>query len=288
MATGTTYPIPKPDKIRVPEYAPNYDSLVTEDEKPVDNVYSERQHALLTNTLIDSWKGPGEGCPRFITTNVGLFYSDNEPPFAPDVLVSLDVSPPQGELSLKENRSYYIWKYNKPPDLLVEVVSNTEGGELTTKMKGYARLGALYYVVWDPFQFLGKKDLYCFALERRKYVPCDTWFPELELGLRIWEGAYGDMPATYLRWCDRDGNLIPTGAERAEQEKQRAKKEKQRAKKEKQRAGQEKQRAEQEKQRAEQEKQRAEQEKQHAKKEKQRADKLAEKLRALGFDPNGQ
>jgi hypothetical protein len=37
------------------------------------------------------------------------------------------------------------------------------------------------------------------------------------------------MPATFLRWCDRQGQVIPTGAERAEQKKQRAEQEKQRA-----------------------------------------------------------
>lgn len=43
---------------------------------------------------------------------------------------------------------------------------------------------------------------------------------------------------------------------------------------------------EQERQRAQQEKQRAEQEKQRAEQEKQRAERLAERLRALGIDPN--
>jgi Uma2 family endonuclease len=258
MAIGSIPPLPNSDEIRGPGCAPQYDRLVTEDDTPVDNIYAERQQLLLTNALLDSWHGPGEGCPRFIATNVGLFYSDRAPPYVPDVLVSLDAGLPQGDFSLKENRSYYMWRYNKPPDILVEVVSNTEGNELTTKLKGYARLGTIYYIVWDPFLFLGEKSLYCFALERGRYVPCEPWFPEVELGVKTWEGSYGDMSTTFLRWCDRHGNLIPTGAERAEQEKQRA---------------------EQEKQRAEQEKQRAEQ-------EKQRAVKLAEKLRALGVDPD--
>jgi hypothetical protein len=229
MATGSTPPLPISDEFWRPECAPNYARLVTEDDTPVDNLYSERQHWLLTTPLIDSWHGPGAGCPRFIATNVGLFYSDNVPPFVPDVLVSLDAAPPQGDLSLKENRSYYMWKYNKPPDALVEVVSNTEGNELTTKFKGYARLGAMYYIVWDPFLYLGKQKLYTFALERRHFIPCEPWFPELELGVKTWDGIFGDIPATFLRWCDRHGNLIPTGAERAEQEKQRAEQEKQRA-----------------------------------------------------------
>jgi len=215
MATGAITSIPVSEEFCPPECLPNYDNLVTEDEKPVDNLYSERQHRLLTVPLIDSWKGPEEGCPRIIASDVGLFNSDVAPGLAPDVLLTLGVAPPQSDLSRKDNRSYYVWKYGRP-DALIEVVSNTEGGELTKKLLGYARIGAVYYIVWDPFQFLGEKQLHCFALERGKYVPCEPWFPELGLGVKTWDGMYADIPAIYLRWCDRHGNFIPTGAERAE------------------------------------------------------------------------
>ena len=244
MAIGSTTSEPVFNEFIGPECLPDYDKLVTEDDKPVDSIYSERQHQLLTSRLIDSWKGPGEGGPFWISTDVALFYGSSEPAFSPDVLLSLGVSPPRGDPKRKENHSYYMWKYLKPPDAIIEVVSNTAGGELTTKLKGYARIGAIYYVVWDPFLYLGDKKLNCFALERGKYVPCECWFPELELGVKVWDGVYADIQATYLRWCDQQGKLIPTGAERADQEKQRADE------------------------------------------EKHRADKLAEKLRALGIDPD--
>lgn len=251
MATGSTPMVPSTAQFTPVEPAINYDVLVTEDDKPVDSIYAERQHWLLTIPLNESWKGPGEGCPFFCTTDVALFYAPKEPPFAPDALLSLGVTLPQGDLSLKENRSYFIWKYAKAPEALVEVVTGTDGGELTTKLKGYARLGAIYYIVWDPFLYLGDKKLYCFALERGKYVPCEAWFPELELGVKVWQGVFLNTRATFLRWCDRNGEPIATGAERAEHEKQRA-----------------------------------EHEKQRAEHEKQRADTLAEKLRAAGIDPD--
>ena len=279
MATGSTTPTPTTPTFFPPEVVPNYDLLVTEDDKPVDSIYAERQHWLLTTPLNESWKGPGDGCAFFCTTDVALFHTAKEPPFAPDALLSLGVAPPQGDLSLKENRSYFIWKYGKPPDALVEVVSGTDGGELTTKLKGFARLRATYYIVWDPFLYLGDIKLYCFMLEHGNYLPCDPWFPDLELGVKIWEGVFQNTQATYLRWCDRQGNLIPTASERVKQEKQHADQMQQRAEHEKQRAEHEKQRAEHEKQRAEHEKQRAEH-------EKQRADKLADKLRAAGIDPD--
>jgi Uma2 family endonuclease len=266
MATGSITPASVHSaEFLPPECLPNYESLITEDDKPVDNIYSERQLQLLTTTLHDSWEGPCKGEPRFVASDVGLFFADRNPAFAPDVLISLGVAPPQENHLAKENRSYFVWRYNKPPDLNLEVVSNLVGGELTTKLLGYARMGVIYYVVWDPESLLSERKLHCFALERGKYVPCDPWFPILELGVKVWEGVFGDMHATFLRWCDLDGNILPTGAERAEHEKQRA---------------------EHEKQRAEHEKQRAEHEKQRAEHEKQRADKLAEKLRALGVNPD--
>jgi hypothetical protein len=76
------------------------------------------------------------------------------------------------------------------------------------------------------------------------------WCESLGLWLGTWSGTILKEKATWLRFYDRDGNLILLGEELAEQEKQRAEQEKQRAEQEKQRAEQEKQRAEQEKQRA--------------------------------------
>jgi hypothetical protein len=48
------------------------------------------------------------------------------------------------------------------------------------------------------------------------------WLPDIGLGLTLWEGAYEGAHGTWLRWCDQDRQVIPTGAERAEQERQRA------------------------------------------------------------------
>ncbi|MHC5832740.1 MAG: Uma2 family endonuclease, partial [Nostoc sp.] len=94
---------------------------------------------------------------------------------------------------------------------------------------------------------------------------------EVELGLCLWEGAYEGKRDVWLRWCDATGNMIPTGAERAEQERLRAE--------------QEHLRAEQERLRAEQERLRAEQEREAKETALQRAERLAAQLRALGVEP---
>src|ERR1700757_2972974 len=46
--------------------------------------------------------------------------------------------------------------------------------------------------------------------------------PGVGLGLVLWEGLYAGERDTWLRWCDAQGQVIPTGAERAEQEAARA------------------------------------------------------------------
>ena len=60
-------------------------------------------------------------------------------------------------------------------------------------------------------------------LRDKSYVPCSPeWLPVLGLGLTLWQGRFEKWDTVWLRWCDRQGRVIPTGAERAEQEHLRA------------------------------------------------------------------
>lgn len=40
-----------------PEFLPRVDDLVTEDDTPVDNIFSAKQHRLLVEPLYSSWRG---------------------------------------------------------------------------------------------------------------------------------------------------------------------------------------------------------------------------------------
>jgi Uma2 family endonuclease len=247
---------------------PDITQLVTEDDTPVDNLISEKQQRLLVNCLYSSFS---QNSPFLATANVGLFYGASKPPLVPDVLLSLGVSVDQ-DWSEKKNRSYFTWNFGKPPEVAIEIVSNTVGNELGSKLVDYANAGVSYYVVFDPLGYLGDKPLLVYERKGTEYeLRGDYQLEKIELGLKLWTGVFEGKDYTWLRWCDKQGNLLLNGDERAESEKQRAESEKQRA--------------EQEKQRAEQEKQRAEQEKQRAEQEKQRAERLAEILRAQGIDP---
>jgi len=283
--------VPEAPPLVPPEYMPDYSKIVSEDDTPVDNVYSAKNQRLLMDSLHSSWAGPGDGRPFIACSNVGVFYGVRVPPIVPDAFVSLDVQLP-ADLFQKEHRSYFIWEYGKPPDVVVEIVSNKEGEELGSKLQIYARLGVGYYIVWDPDKLLSEDKLRVYVLIGRKYESqSQAWLSTVNLGIVDWTGTYENVDTEWLRWCDADGEVIPTGAERAARERERADQEKERADLEQKSAEQAQRRAEQEKQRADQEKQRADQEKQRADQEKHRAesaagraDKLAALLRAQGIE----
>jgi Uma2 family endonuclease len=190
--------------------------LITEDDTPVDNIFSERQMDLLTDCLYASWSG-SKGDKAFIAlSNVALYYTPHEDALVPDVLVSLGVRLP-ADVWEKANRSYLIWEYGKPPEIVVEIVSNRKGRELSYKMEQYARLGITYYLVFDPLHQLSSKPLRIYALKDARYQENKKeWLSGVGLGVTLWEGNYRGLQAVWLRWRDEDGRLLLTGEERAE------------------------------------------------------------------------
>jgi Uma2 family endonuclease len=200
-------------------YAPNIEHLITEDGEPVDNIFSEKQQRLLTRPLYSSWAGPGEGRTFVAMANVGVFYIAKNPAIVPDALLSLDVELPE-ELWAKEHRSYFLWEYGKPPDVVIEVVSNKVGEEDGEKLKKYARMRVTYYVIFDPDQHLGKEVLRVYKLAGFNYIKQDsTYFSEVKLGVTLWQGEFEGYQAEWLRWADMQGKVILTGEERAEKER---------------------------------------------------------------------
>ena len=207
--------------------APGFDieSLITEDDEPVD-MLSEKQQRLLTGPLYSFWAGPGGGRPFLAAANVGVFPEPRNPAIVPDVFLSLDVQAHENWWD-KRHRSYFVWEFGKAPDLVVEIVSNQNGNEIGEKRKRYARMGVGYYVVFDPLRQVMGDDLRVFRLSGGGYERHGgrLWFPELGLGMTLWEGEFEWVRGRWLRWTDAQGELIPTGKERAEQQQQRAEQE---------------------------------------------------------------
>ncbi len=246
--------------------------LVTEDDTPVDNILSEKQQRLLTEPLYSTWAGPEGRAPEhrgfLALANVGLFYALRQPPLVPDMMLALDVPGLGPDLSQKGNRSYFVWVQDgKSPVVVVEIVSNQEGGEDGEKLRKYEVIGIPYYVIFDPWRLLSDRMLriHQFAGASQGYIEqVGGLLDAVGLGLNLWQGEYEGTETLWLRWTDREGRLIPTGAEWARQECQRATE------------------AEQQ---AEQERQRAEQERQRATEAEQRAERLTARLRELGIEP---
>ncbi|CAN0277442.1 unnamed protein product, partial [Phaeothamnion confervicola] len=202
---------------QIAQYPPRPDTshLITEDDRPVDNRFSERQMRMLPHILHSSWH---EGKPFEALADVGLFPSvKNEDVVVPDFLLSLGVTP-RPVTGAVEDRSYLMWVYGKAPDLVIEIVSNKEGGELTTKLDKYARIRVTYYAVYDPFHCLSKSDLKLYHLVDGRYVSMtpSSFMSDVGLGLTIWKGSFEGVDSLWLRFLDSEGNLIPTPDEKSE------------------------------------------------------------------------
>ena len=293
----------QPDEAIVTEL--DISHLVIEDDTPVDNLQSAQQQRLLVEPLYSS---PGVPRPFLADANVGLFYKLHGEPVVPDALLSLGVQRAE-DYSQRRHRSYFVWEFGKVPEVCIEIVSNKEGNEVTLSAKAqrekktqskkdiYAQIGVPYYVVFDPLQQIpGPKEMAqalvrVWTLTSGQYVELTTveglitpgasvWLETVGLGLTLWEGLFEDeVPRLWLRWCDREGQVIPTGAEGQAAERQRADAQQQRAE-------QSESQLEIERQRADTEQQRAEQSEFQLEAERQRAERLAERLRAMGIDPD--
>ena len=277
-----------------PEHIPNVDDLITEDDTPVDNIYSEKQQRLLTEPLYSSWN-PGR--PFLAVANVGLFYAIRQPPLVPDALLSLDVETP-ADFKPKKNRSYFMWEYGKAPEAVIEIVSNKEGGETTDKMLNYAQIGILYYAIYDPFQKVQEGALKGLRAEGQELCALPGGVAaDLESGPDALAWSIREHRRRVAALVRSRRSRHPDRRRTAEQERQHPEQANERAEQAVQRSEQAVQRSEQERQRAEQERQLrragkpsaeqagqlAEQERQQAEQERQRADRLAAQLRELGL-----
>jgi Uma2 family endonuclease len=259
--------------------------IVTEDDEPVDNLGSEKQQRLLTEPLYSAPYQPPEGELFVAAANVGVFYATHQPPLVPDMFLSLGVKVAENFWD-KQHRSYFVWEFGKPPDVAVEVVSNRKGHELDSKLTDYARIGVRYYVVFDPSHQISSTTLQVFQLQGRFYTAQSTlWLEQVGLGLTLWTGAYEGSTAQWLRWCDREGQVIVTGAEKAALAQQQAEAAQQQAEAAQQQAEAAQQQAEAVQQQAEAAQQQAEALETALQEEQERSQRLSDRLQEMGIDP---
>ncbi|TVQ60214.1 MAG: Uma2 family endonuclease, partial [Spirulina sp. DLM2.Bin59] len=185
-------------------------------------------------------------------------------------------------------RSYVLWQEYIPPLIAIEFVSGdgseerdrtplaqvTGDRQKPGKFWVYEQIiRPAFYAIYEVeratvevYQLITNHYELVAANERGHY-PIDPM--GVELG--IWQGQYGNVELPWLRWWDRQGNLLLTGTERASIEHHRAQ--------------EATERVEQVELELEQERQRADAERQRADAERQRAERLAALLRDQGLNP---
>jgi Uma2 family endonuclease len=213
-------------------------NLIFDDGEPLES----NRHRIAINVLIELVQEAfGDRKDFFVGGNMFVYYS------------SLQVLNRQGWVVWDEDGRY--------PDVIIELLSpSTAHIDRGEKKHLYERtFHTTNYFIFDPFD---PQSLKGWQLDNKhQYQPLETnelgwlWCETLQLWLGVWEGQIRREPAKgtccWLRFFDREKNLILLPEEIAEQEQQRA----------------------------EQERQRAEQ-------EQQRAERLAARLRELGEDPD--
>jgi Uma2 family endonuclease len=251
------------------QYLPTEEELPSSDDTPVDNELQILVPNLLRAILAIAW---AERYDWFLGVNMGVYYDPGKPAIVPDGFLSIGVERLRrsGKYSGKLRRSYIFWQENVVPQWVLEIVSETPGGEYSEKMLKYAQIGILYYTIYNPDCWKRDKHepLEVYRLVDGVYVrqPGDiVWMPELQLGIGRGLGEFDGLSLEWLYWYDQQGNQFPAPENVMRRERQRA---------------------EQERQRAEQERQRAEQERQRAEQAQQQFEELMAKLRDRGIDPD--
>jgi len=224
---------------------PTHLDLPCEDGTFVKNFQEHPQSILLTDSIrpvLQALHPDGQYC---IGQDSGIYWRVTEPPLrgavSPDWFYVPNVPPAlDGQL----RRSYVLWQEVVPPQLVIEFVSGTGAEERdqtpwTGKFWVYeTAIRPAYYAIYD----VQKAQVEVYFLQTTHYhlLPPNErgHFPLAEMGveLGIWQGCYQNVDLPWLRWWDRQGNLLLTGEERAERERERAERERERAEREQERA----------------------------------------------------
>ncbi|MGF1568350.1 MAG: Uma2 family endonuclease [Nodosilinea sp.] len=236
------------------QHLPSTNDLPCSDDTPVDN---EDQN-LLPNVLLFLLKTIwAERMDWYFGVDMAVYHTtgaDPTIPVVPDAFLSVGVERRRGG---KSRKSYAVWEEaGVVPILVLEMVSHTLRGEYDEKMRLYAQLGVLYYVVYNPEQWGQKRQQKHAPFEVYKLVEGEYrlqqgepyWMPEVGLGIGRCQVMSDHELQEQLTWFNAQGERHLSEAEV--------------------------------------ERQRAEMERQRAEMERQQREKLAARLRELGEDPD--
>lgn len=245
---------------------PDHTQLPETDGIPVKNFQEHPQSLLLTDSFDEVLERLHPNGQYAIGQDCGIYWRyDAEDPLrgcvAPDWFYVPEVPP---TFEGKSRRSYVMWKELVAPTIAIELASEdgTEERDVTPPKDGekpgkfwvYERiLKVPYYGIYVIDT--GKLEVYQFQTLEYQQLSPDAYgryaLEPLGVALGVWHGFYKNQELDWLRWWDLDGRMLPIGKEEAELERDRA-----------------------------------EQEKQRADRAEEKSARLAERLRALGIDPD--
>ena len=195
---------------------PTSDELPDSDGLPVDN----ELHTLVTNLLGlilgFIW---GQRFDWFLGVNMGIYHTTGinpRVPIVPDGFLSLGVERVRGN---QLRKSYVVWEENDIiPIFVLEIVSQTPGGEYDEKISIYAKLGVLYYVIYNPdfWRRDQQEPFEVYQLVKGSYqrqIGEPFWLPEIGLGIGRGIGSHRGLQREWLYWFDQRGNRILTPEE---------------------------------------------------------------------------
>ncbi|UFP93490.1 Uma2 family endonuclease [Gloeobacter morelensis] len=188
--------------------------LPDSDELPVDNELQEQVAAFLRRVLCAVWS---ERQDWFFGVDMGIYFAPDAPPIMPDGFLSLGVE----RFREEDGRiSYVLWQEHwVVPVLALEVVSQTYRGEYESKLQDYARLGLLYYVVYNPRRKRRRAPLEVYKLIAGNYVLQTgepVWMPEIGLGIGRARGTCDGWQREWLYWFDAQNNCLMGSDEQLE------------------------------------------------------------------------
>ncbi len=198
-------------------HLPSSEELPDSDDTPVDNELQNTIPNILRLMLLMLW---AERTDWFFGVDMGIYDRSRQllrTAIVPDGFLSLGVK----RHKRKWGRLSYVLAEEDdiPPVLVLEFVSRTPGDEYGQKLRDYANLKVLYYVLYNPSHWKrdGHDPFEVYRLEGGTYVRQvgePVWMPEIGLGMGREQGQMEGVEQEWLAWYTEAGvpYLLPETA----------------------------------------------------------------------------
>ncbi|MEE3718776.1 Uma2 family endonuclease [Tumidithrix elongata RA019] len=190
-------------------HLPTSDELISSDDTPVDNEDQNFIPNVLLFLLEYIWESRDDW---YFGVDMGIYHTTGlnpKVPIVPDGFLSLGVERRKGGGSRK---SYVVWEEQDiVPMFVLEVVSQTPGGEYDEKLSIYTKLGVKYYAIYNPkfWRRDGHLPLEVYKLVEGVYqlqLGEPFFMPEIGLGIGRCVLPNDRLKREVLSWFDERGD----------------------------------------------------------------------------------